>query len=245
MGVMDNTVGVAAAIAAVSTLYATAGQAGGTAFLAILAIATFPPGELRPTSLLLNVVAASYATWRLHAGRAINWNAVGRLATASLPAAFLGGLIVLDARIYMILTGLILILAGGLMVTRRKADTVGDRPMQSTPILMTGAGVGLLSGLTGVGGGVFLAPVLIFLGWASPRRAAGLSAPFILANSTIGLAGALLAGQRIADGVEIYALASLVGAVIGTAIGLRWMSQAATRCILASILVFAGLRMLL
>jgi uncharacterized protein len=209
-----------------------------------MAIATFPPGELRPTSLLLNVVAASYATWRLHAGRAIDWNAVGRLATASLPAAFVGGLIV-HVWVYTILTGLILILAGGLMVTRRKADTVGDRPMPSTPILMTGAGVGLLSGLTGVGGGVFLAPVLIFLGWASPRRAAGLSAPFILANSAIGLVGALLAGQRISDGVEMYALASLVGAVIGTAIGLRWMSQAATRCILASILVFAGLRMLL
>jgi uncharacterized protein len=131
------------------------------------------------------------------------------------------------------------------MVTRRKADTVGNRPMQSTPILMIGAGAGLLSGLTGVGGGVFLAPVLIFLGWASPRRTAGLSNPFVLANSAIGLAGALLAGQRIADGVEIYAFASLVGAVIGTAIGLRWMSQAATRCVLASVPIFAGLRMLL
>ena len=80
-------------------------------------------------------MAASYATWRLHAGRAIDWNAVGRLATASQPAALVGGLIVLDARIYMILTGLVLILAGGLMGTRRKADTVGNRPMQSTPIL--------------------------------------------------------------------------------------------------------------
>jgi uncharacterized membrane protein YfcA len=104
---------------------------------------------------------------------------------------------------------------------------------------------GFLSGLTGVGGGVFLAPLLIALGWASPKRAAGISAPFILANSGIGLAGVLSAGQRVPADAVVLAPAALLGAVAGTWIGLRFMSEQATRWVLAAILGFAGARLLL
>ncbi|MEI9981791.1 MAG: hypothetical protein WDN69_00330 [Aliidongia sp.] len=90
-----------------------------------------------------------------------------------------------------------------------------------------------------------LAPLVVFLGWCSPRQAAGLSAPFIFMNSILALGGALATGQRPAQEFPIYAVATLTGAVIGTAIGLRWMSQAATRLVLASILLVAGVRLLL
>jgi uncharacterized membrane protein YfcA len=104
--------------------------------------------------------------------------------------------------------------------------------------------VGFVSGLTGVGGGVFLAPILIALHWASPKQTAVLSAPFILANSAVGLVGAMVIGQTPSPETWVYAIATLAGAMIGTTVGLRWLSQAVTRYVLAAILATAGLQLL-
>jgi uncharacterized protein len=241
---MASSLLVAVMIAFVSLLYATAGQAGGTAFLAVMAFASFPAVEMRPTALLLNIVAAGYATWRLHQRAAIDRTMLLRVTAPSLVTAFAGGLLVLGGHVYFILTGLLLAAAAALMVFRRTADTVEARPVRLLPAAATGAAAGFVSGLTGVGGGVFLAPLLIALGWMSPRRAATLSPPFILCNSVAGLLGVLLAGQKPAPGTVLYSLGALVGAVAGTAIGLRWMSDRGTRYALAAILFFAGLRLL-
>lgn len=241
---MNATLLIASLIGCVSLLYATAGQAGGTAFLAIMAFAAFPSAEMRATALALNIVAAGYATWRLHRRGAIDRKMLPRLTIPSLVTAFLGGLLVLEGRVYFIVTGVLLVAAALLLVFRRTADTIEVRPVQLLPAAGMGAGAGFISGLTGVGGGVFLTPLLIAFGWASPRRAAALSPPFILCNSVVGLAGVLLAGQKLAPGTVVYAIGALAGAMIGTSIGLRWMSERATRHVLAAILLFAGLRLL-
>jgi uncharacterized protein len=106
-----------------------------------------------------------------------------------------------------------------------------------------GAVVGLISGLTGVGGGVFLAPILIVMNWASGKQTAALSPPFILANSAVGLAAVLFSGQQPSSYSGFYALAALAGAIVGTAIGLRWLSEVATRFMLAGILFAAGIQL--
>jgi uncharacterized protein len=240
-----ETIVLIALIAAVSLLYTTAGQAGGTGFLAVMAFASFPAADMRPTALLLNVIAAGYATWRLHRGGLIELPLLLRVALPSLPSAFLGGLVVLEGGAYFTLTGLLLMLAAGLMVFKRTVDDGAGRPVGVIPAAVVGGGAGFFSGLTGIGGGVFLAPVLIALGWVSPKRAAYLSAPFILLNSILGFGGVFLAGQRLAPATALYALAALVGAIIGTTVGLRLMSERATRYALAAILLFAGARLLL
>jgi uncharacterized membrane protein YfcA len=240
---MDDPVVICAIFAAVALLYSIAGQAGGTAFLAVMAIAAFPAAEMRPTSLLLNIVAAGYSTWRLHRAAAIDWRPFARLAAPSLPAAFAGGLLVLDARPYSVLTGLLLLFAAILLLVGRASGT----PQAHVRIHWTalaGAGVGLLSGITGIGGGTFLSPLLIMLGWASVKQAARLSAPFILVNSIFGFTGALLAGQPPAGSVGLYAAAALLGAILGNAIGLRWTSERAIRLVLAAILLIAGIQLL-
>lgn len=234
---------VAGLIGCVSLLYATAGQAGGTAFLAVMAFAAFPAAEMRPTALLLNVVAAGYATWRMHR-RAIDRTLLLQVTIPSVLTAFIGGLLVLGGQVYFLVTGLLLIAAATLMVVKRTADITEARSIHMIPAGLVGAGAGFVSGLTGVGGGVFLTPLLIGIGWASPRRAASLSPPFILCNSAVGLVGVLLAGQELAPGVLLYCVGALAGAIIGTAIGLRWMSERATRYALAIILLFAGIRLL-
>jgi hypothetical protein len=229
---------------AVSLLYATVGQAGGTAFLALMALASFPSNEMRPTALLLNIVAATYSTWVFNRGRLVDWQKLKPLLVASLPTAFIGGFIVLDDHVYKIVTGLVLLSAAIILAFRRSRDGDSDRQTPLWGAVTVGALVGFLSGLTGVGGGVFLAPVLIAFQWASPRQTAALSAPFILANSAAGLAAVMITGQTPSPVTPVYAIAALAGAVIGTAIGLRWLSQSVTRYVLAAILAAAGLQLL-
>jgi uncharacterized membrane protein YfcA len=231
-------------IGVVALLYATAGQAGGTAFLAVMALEGFAATELRPTALLLNIVAAGYATWQLHRRAPMPWRLLTALTLPSLLTALLGGFLVLAAPTYFLITGFVLIGAAPLLLIRRGDDGLTAHPVQFLPAALIGGAIGLLSGLTGVGGGVFLASSLIALGWASPRQAAALSPPFILCNSVAALIGALAAGQRIAAGAAIYAVAATAGAVCGTAIGRRWMSERTTRYGLAAILLFTGIRLL-
>ena len=229
--------------AAVSLLYATVGQAGGTAFLAVMAFASFSPNEMRPTALMLNIVAAAYSTWLFNRGNHVHWAKLRPLLYASLPTALVGGFIVLDENVYKAVTGVVLLAAAAIPIWRRKADHSG----QSAPMggaIIVGATVGFVSGLTGVGGGVFLAPIVIALHWASPKQTAALSAPFILANSMVGLVGALYAGQVPSSDTWLYALGALAGAMIGATLGLRWLSQTATRYVLAAVLGSAGVQLL-
>jgi uncharacterized membrane protein YfcA len=229
----------------ISLLYATVGQAGGTAFLALMAFAAFPASEMRPTALGLNIIAAAYSTWVFNRKKVVDWAKLRPLLFASLPTALAGGFIVLDEHVYKATAGIVLLLAGTAMMLRQ--GSVEDRDRQ-TPLwgaLGVGAIVGLVSGLTGVGGGVFLAPALIALHWTSPKQTAALSAPFILANSIVGLIGALSTGQSPSAHFGFYALAASGGSIAGTAIGLRWLSEVATRFVLSAILLTAGVQLLL
>jgi uncharacterized membrane protein YfcA len=229
---------------AVSLLYATVGQAGGTAFLALMAFASFPPNEMRPTALLLNIVAASYSTWLFNRGSLVDWAKLRPLLLASLPTALVGGFVVLDEHFYKTVTGLVLLLASAILAFGRARDREPDRPTPLWGAISIGAAVGFVSGLTGVGGGVFLAPLLIALHWASPKQTAALSAPFIFANSVVGLTGAMYAGQSPNAETWLFALAALTGAMIGTIVGLRFLSQTLTRYVLAAILGAAGIQLL-
>src|SRR5580700_3065586 len=106
----------------ISLLYATVGQAGGTAFLAVMAFASFPSNEMRPTALLLNIVAATYSTWLFNRGSLVDWAKLRPFLLASLPTALAGGFIVLDERLYKTLTGLVLLLAALMLALRRAHD---------------------------------------------------------------------------------------------------------------------------
>ncbi|MTV11704.1 MULTISPECIES: sulfite exporter TauE/SafE family protein [Bradyrhizobium] len=230
-------------LAIISLLYTTVGQAGGTAFLALMAFAALPSTEIRPTALGLNIVVATYSTWVFNRNKVVDWIMLRPLLLSSMPAAFAGGLMVLGEDIYKTLTGIVLLLAGAVMIVRGGggADRIHENPLLGT--VSIGAAIGLVSGLTGVGGGLFLAPTLIALNWASPKQTAALSPPFVLANSTIGLVGTLLAGQFPSSYFWLYAVAALVGAVAGTMIGLKWMSQTTARFILVAVLFVAGIQL--
>jgi uncharacterized protein len=237
------TVTVAGLIGCVAVVYGSVGQAGGTAFLAVMAFADFSSGEIRPTALALNIVAAGYATWQLQQRAAIDWRMVRLLAIPSLPLAYIGGRIALKGSVYFVLTGAALLVAGGLMVIRVNANSDSDRSLAPLAAVCVGAAAGLLSGLTGVGGGVFLVPQLILFGWASAKDAAAISPPFIACNSISGFAGTLGSGQTVAPEIAAYCIAALIGAVLGTNIAGR-ISERIARYVLAGILMFAGIRLI-
>jgi uncharacterized protein len=229
---------------AISLLYATVGQAGGTSFLALMDLASFSPSEIRPTALMLNIVASSYSTWLFNRGKFVDWAKLTPLLVSSLPTALVGGLIVLDEHSYKTVTGLVLLSAAIVLAFRNAHDGETDRVIPLWGAIIVGATVGFVLGLTGVGGGVFLAPILIALQSASPRQTAALASPFIWANSVVGLAGAIYVGQTPSVDAWLYALAALAGAMIGTIVGLHWLSQMTTRYLLAAILCAAGIQLL-
>ncbi|WP_439360561.1 sulfite exporter TauE/SafE family protein [Bradyrhizobium sp. DASA03007] len=229
--------------AIVSLLYSTVGQAGGTAFVSLMAFSGMPSTEMRPTALALNIVVATYSTWLFKRIRVVDWIILRPLLLSSMPTALAGGFIVLGEHIYKTLTGIVLLLASAVMIMRRgrAADRVCETPLRAS--VSIGAVLGLVSGLTGVGGGVFLAPTLIALNWASPKQSAALSPPFILANSAVAFVGALFTGQFPSSDLALYAISALGGAVAGSVIGLRWLSQTAIRFILVAVLVVAGIQL--
>ena len=229
---------------AISLLYATVGQAGGTSFLALMAFASFSPSEMRPTAFMLNIVAASYTTWLFNRARLVDWKQLTPLLASSLPMAVVGGLIVLNEQIYKTITGLVFLVAAVALAFQRTSDGELKRPTPLRGAISIGAVIGFVSGLTGVGGGLFLAPLLIALQWASPKQTAALSAPFNLANSVLGLLGVMYAGQVPTAQTWLYAIAAVAGAIIGTSVGLRWLSQTMTRYILAVVLGAAGIQFL-
>ena len=229
---------------AISLLYATVGQAGGTSFLALMAFASFSPSEMRPTALMLNIVAASYTTWLFNRAGLVDWKKLTPFLASSLPMAVVSGLIVLDEQIYKTITGLVFLMAAMVLAFQRTSDGKLEGPTPLWGAISVGAVIGLVSGLTGVGGGLFLAPLLIALQWASPKQTAALSAPFNLANSVLGLLGVMDAGQAPMAQTWLYAIAAAAGAIIGTSVGLRWLSQTMTCYILAVVLAAAGIQFL-
>jgi len=137
---------------AISLLYATVGQAGGTSFLALMALASFPASTMRPTALVINIGASTYSTWLFNRGEFVDWAKLTPLLVSSVPTALVGGLIILDERHYKTVTGLALLLAAMVLAFRKANGGEPDRPIPLWGAIIIGAAVGFLSGLTGVVG---------------------------------------------------------------------------------------------
>ena len=191
---------------------------------------------MRPTALTLNIVVAAFTTWRFRQARHFDAKVVAPFLLGSIPLAFVGGGIKLPSHIYQALVGIVLLSAAAYLAWRAFANVDKCReipvtmPPRASPFI--GAAIGLLSGLTGTGGGIFLSPIVLLMGWAGPKATAGISAPFIMANSVAGLAGGLMNGSFSFATIP-YAAAPLIaatalGAFIGTWLGLykltnRWL----------------------
>ena len=231
-----------------AALYSSVGHAGASGYLAAMALFGLAPEVMRPTALALNILVASLAVYRYTRAGQNDWRLLAPFAVASVPAAFLGGLIHVPSEIYRPLVGVILAISAVQFVRTARTAVAADRatsPPLPAVALASGAGLGLLAGLTGTGGGIFLSPLLLFMHWAETRKASGVAASFILVNSIAGLSGTAFTLGALPGALPVWAAAALLGGLIGTQLGTRLLPIPGLRLVLAAVLMVASAKMLL
>lgn len=247
---MDDPIllALAAGMLVAAFVYASVGHGGASAYIAAMALAGIAPAEMRPIALALNIVVSSLAAWKFWRAGHFRWRLFWPFAAVSIPFAYLGGAITLPGQAYKVVVGLVLVYAGWqLWRSFRAGEEMREVRAPAVPLAMAiGAAMGLLSGLTGVGGGIFLSPLLLMLGWAGTKQTSAVAAPFILVNSIAGLAAGLVAGSAVLP-ASTWALAAavLVGGWLGAEYGSRRFANPVVRRVLAVVLVVAGSKMVL
>jgi uncharacterized membrane protein YfcA len=192
------------------------------------------------------VLVASIGLYKFYKVNAFDWKLFWPIALTSIPAAFIGGQVTLPNQTYKTLVGLCLIYAAWTIFSQaNKIDDVIVKPVAKPVLLRLGAGLGFLAGLTGVGGGIFLSPILLYFCWAKTKVISGVAAAFILVNSISGLLGVLTKSPTLPEGLGYWALAAIAGGWIGAEYGSKRLANPTIRKLLAVVLVFAGSKMLL
>ncbi|MBI5658565.1 MAG: sulfite exporter TauE/SafE family protein [Nitrosomonadales bacterium] len=233
-----------AAFFAIALLYSMTGHGGGSGYIAIMALLGMAPQEIKPLALGMNIIVATVATIQFYRAGHFRRALFLPFILGSVPLAMLGGYLQLPTRWFNLLMGLALIFAALRIAVRRSADLPAAAPNFNVAIL-AGAAIGLLSGLVGVGGGIFLTPLILLLGWANPKQAAAVSAPFILLNSLSGLAGfSMHAAQAVPPGIIWLAVAVLAGGLLGAHLGSRSLPMKAVSRVLSVVLLIGGFKLL-
>ena len=229
-------------------LYASVGHGGASAYIAAMAFAGIAPAEMRPVALQLNVLVSAIATVKFYRAGHFRWSLFWPFAMVSIPAAYLGGAIVLPGTAYKILVGLVLLYAGWQLWWSARAgeELRPTRPIPLPLAMVIGAVLGVLSGLTGVGGGIFLSPLLLLFGWAGTKQTSAVAAPFILVNSIAGLAAGLVRNPVLPPDYAWWLMATVViGGWAGAEYGSRRFANPLIRQLLGAVLVVAGGKMVL
>jgi uncharacterized membrane protein YfcA len=247
---------LAAAVFLVAAIYAAVGHAGATGYIAVMTLWGLAPDVIRPVALVLNVIVATIGSVQFARAGHFDRRLFLPLVAASVPAAALGGWLSLPRAAFEALLGVVL----GFAALRLAAEAIRERrgsaalgpsrlpaadPERAGVLGLIGGGVGLLSGLTGVGGGVFLTPLLLALRAAPVRAVAATSAAFILVNSLAGLAGGLAAGRGVPlPGVPLVAAAA-AGGLVGASLGAFRLPVTALKVLMAAVLAIAAAKSLL
>lgn len=235
---------LAACMFAGAALYTSVGHAGASAYIALMALFGITPAVMRPTALALNILVSAFTAFRFVNARLFRWRVLWPFAVGAIPFAFVGGSVALPGAYYRPLVGAVLLFSGVRLLWPRELKSNLDP--HDPPVwvgILCGVGIGFLSGLTGTGGGIFLSPLLLFLGWSDTRTASGVAAVFILCNSIAGLLGNVAIVKGLPSDLWIYAIAVALGAILGTTLGITWPASMILKA-LGVVLVIAGLKLI-
>ncbi len=230
------------AISLMAVLYSSVGHGGASGYLAAMALWGLLPEEMRPAALLMNIVVTSWLLYRFQPYKLMPYKLFWPLVIASTPLAFIGGLIKIDAEAYRLLVGVMLLLAAARMLMINKAAESTQQPTMIA-VLLVGAILGFSAGLTGIGGGVFLSPILLIFGWCSIRQSTAVAAGFILLNSIGGLAGYIVSDQSWPMGAGWLVITALAGCLFGGELAAHRASSLTLQKLLAAVLAIAAVKM--
>ena len=242
---MDHALPGTLLIFLAALLYSAVGHAGASGYLAVMSLLGTAPDVMRPTALILNVAVALIGTVQFARAGYFRWALFWPFALGSIPAAYFGGRITLPGSTYKFVVGVVLLLSAARFVLTLRAPDQVRRTIPLPLALAIGVALGFLAGLTGVGGGIFLSPVLLIGGWANLRTTAATSVAFILANSMAGLLAKPAALAAVSSIAPMWAIAAVTGGLIGSHLGSRKLPSPALRGVLAAVLVAAGLKLVL
>jgi uncharacterized membrane protein YfcA len=246
---MQTDLLLAALLFAVAVLYSSVGHAGASGYIASMTLLGFAPEQVRPTALALNLLVGGIGLFRWWRGGHVRWRNVLPFVLASAPAAFLSAQIRLPKESWSLLLGIVLLVAAiGVFRNAARAESE-DAATQGHKVpwlagLVVGATIGVLSGLTGTGGAIFLTPLLLFAHWMPTREASGTSVAFVWINSLTGLAGLLHSGQSLPTMLPLWLGVVALGALLGTQLGLQWLPVRGLRRTLGVVLLIAAAKLL-
>jgi uncharacterized membrane protein YfcA len=227
----------------VAFLYASVGHGGASGYLALMAIFSFAPETMKPTALLLNLFVAGIAFYHYYKAGYFNKKLFLSFAMASIPMAFVGGMIEVDASIYKKVLAVLLIFAILKMLNVFGKESEYIKQVKLWQGLAVGAVIGFFSGLIGIGGGIILTPIILLLHWGKMKEAAAVSALFIWVNSAAGLMGQISSGVKISSQAFILVGVALIGGFLGSYYGSRKFNNSLLRYVLAFVLIIASVKL--
>src|SRR3954463_4967361 len=241
---ISETLVIAILFFVAAALYASVGHGGASSYLAVMGLFSFAPGVMKPTALALNILVSAVATLKFYRAGLFKWDLFWPFAIASIPAAFFGGATSLPTGWYKVLVGVVLVYAAVWMF-RSSLKPVSSDP-QAPPLwaaILSGLAIGFLSGLTGVGGGIFLSPLLLYMGWSETRATSAIAAPFILVNSIAGLLGHFSSVAHVPANIPLWGATAVLGGWIGATYGSRKAPAPVLRQLLSLVLAVAGAKL--
>lgn len=225
-------------------LYTSVGHAGSSVYIAIMSLFGLAATVIKPTALVLNIFVSSFTSWRFLKAKLFDLKLFIPLAIGAIPMAFVGGSIELSNEIYKPIVGLLLLASGISFLVQFKAQPNSRiNPPRNLITFVVGASIGLLAGLTGTGGGIFLSPIALLFNWTSIKQISGTSALFILANSIFGLLGHATSVGNLPSALPLFVIAVMFGAFIGTRLGIKKFSNQGVKRALGVVLIIAGLKL--
>jgi uncharacterized membrane protein YfcA len=236
---------LAVCIFVVAMVYASVGHGGASGYLAIMALFSLHPEALKPTALMLNIVVAGVGTYLYCSAKQFSWRVFWPFVITSIPMSFLGGTFNLPPDFYRPVLGLFLFYAAWRLFVRHRHDEYESKPPGLPLAMLVGGVLGFASGLIGVGGGIFLSPLMILLRWARVREVSGIAAMFILVNSISGFFGHLSSLQHVPAYAPTLAGMALVGGTIGALCGSRHLPVTTILKAMSLMMVLAGGKMFL
>ena len=236
---------IAGVFLVVAALYATVGHGGASGYLAVMALAGFEAAAMKPTALVLNVVVSLVGTGVFVRAGHFAWRLFWPFAVVAAPFAYWGGGWQLSADVFRGLVAAALVFAAVRLFLPGTMGGAERRPPPVWGIVVAGAAIGFVSGLIGVGGGIFLTPLILFFRWAEPKTAAAVSAPFIFVNSLAGLLGHGGSLGQLPASWPWLAVAATAGGLLGARWGSRVARPAQLRPALALVLLVAALKLVI